>query len=278
MFTLIVDAGSTKTEWVALDHGTVAHRISLNGFNPNYAGAEVFRSILDKLPEPFHRAGSVFYYGSGCGSEAGWQVVSQALSDGFPQAKIAIETDMYGAARAVLGNGKGIACILGTGANSCLFDGDDICDRAVSLGYLVGDEGSGCYIGRKLVRAYFYNLMPLQLKREFEDCYHLNISEFIDKVYHQKEASKYLSGFTKFAGEHQEDPFISQLVKSCFRDFIEVFVLRYADCHALPIGFVGSVAYHFQGLLKACLEENGLTLGRVIQSPMEGLVRYHSLD
>ena len=278
MFTLIVDAGSTKTEWVALDHGTVTHRLSLNGFNPNYASAEVLRAILNEIPEPLHHADSVFYYGSGCGTEAGRQMVFQGLSKGFPQAKIEVENDMYGAARAVLGKEKGIACILGTGANSCLFDGNGISDRAVSLGYLVGDEGSGCYIGRKLVRAYFYNLMPLQLKHEFKEYYHLNISEFIDRVYHQKEASKYLAGFTKFAGEHQEDPFINQLVKGCFRDFIEVFVLRYADGHALPIGFVGSVAYHFQSLLKECLEENGLTLGRVIQSPMEGLIRYHSLD
>lgn len=278
MFTLIVDAGSTKTEWVALDHGTVTHRISLNGFNPNYAGTEGLPAILNKLPDDFHRIDSVFYYGSGCGTEAGRQMVFQGLSSFFHQAKIEVETDLYGAARAVLGNEKGIACILGTGANSCLFDGNGITDRAVSLGYLVGDEGSGCYIGRNLVRAYFYDLMPLQLKLEFEEFYHLNINEFIDKVYHQKEVSRYLAGFTKFAGKHQDDPFIKQLVKGCFHDFIEVFVLRYANCHALPIGFVGSVAYHFQGLLKECLEENDLTLGRVMQSPMEGLIRYHSFD
>lgn len=278
MLTLIADAGSTKTEWVALDHGTVAHRLSLNGFNPNYAGAEILQAMLKALPDPFHRADSVFYYGSGCGTEAGRQMVFQGLSHDFPQAKIEVETDMYGAARAVLGNGKGIACIMGTGANSCLFDGTVITEKAVSLGYLVGDEGSGCYIGRKLARAYFYGLMPLEVRSLFDKEYHLEISDFIERVYHQPTPSRYLAGFTRFAGEHQDHPFIRQLVKGCFKEFIEVFVKRYVECHALPIGFVGSVAFHFHGLLKECLEEEELILGRVLQSPMEGLIRYHSID
>lgn len=280
MLTLIADAGSTKIEWVVLEDGKEVNHLITRGFNPNYADMIVFIDILYKeLPKDFPAVDAVYYYGSGCGNEAARAEMHQILKVRFEEAKeVYVTHDMMGAARAILGKEKGVACILGTGANSCLFDGNDISERAVSLGYLVGDEGSGCYIGRKLVRACFYDLMPLQLKHEFEEYYHLNISDFIDNTYHKKEASKYLAGFTKFAGEHQDDPFIKQLVKGCFRDFIEVFVKRYADCHALPIGFVGSVAYHFQGLLKECLEENNLTLCRVIQSPMEGLIRYHCFD
>ncbi len=280
MLTLIADAGSTKIEWMVLEDGKEVKHLITRGFNPNYADMIVFIDILYKeFPEDFPAVDAVYYYGSGCGNEAARARMHQILKVYFEEAtEVYVTHDLMGATRAVLGKEKGIACILGTGANSCLFDGNDISERAVSLGYLVGDEGSGCYIGRKLTRAYFYDLMPLQLKHEFEEYYHLNISDFIDNIYHQKEASKYLAGFTKFAGEHQDDPFIKQLVKGCFCDFIEVFVKRYADCHALPIGFVGSVAYHFQDLLKECLEENDLTLGRVIQSPMEGLIRYHCFD
>lgn len=280
MLTLIADAGSTKIEWMVLEDGKKVNHLITRGFNPNYADMIVFIDILYKeLPEDFPAVDAVYYYGSGCGNETARGDIQQILKVRFEEAtEVYVTHDLMGAARAVSGKGKGIVCILGTGANSCLFDGNDISERAVSLGYLVGDEGSGCYIGRKLVRSYFYNLMPLKLKLEFEEYYHLNINDFIDNVYHKKEASKYLAKFTKFAGEHQNDPFIKDLVKGCLRDFIEVFVLRYDECHVLPIGFVGSVAYHFQGLLKECLEENHMTLGRVIQSPIEGLIRYHSLD
>lgn len=278
MSTLLIDAGSTKMDWVLLENGIVTQRLATKGFNPNYAEKQQFMEILSEVDLPKTDVEKVFYYGSGCLKAENAQTVGMMLQQHFPNSVPMVSNDMMGAAHALLGQGKGIACILGTGANSCLYDGNTITDRAVSLGYLVGDEGSGCYIGRKLVRAYFYDLMPLQLKLEFEDIYQLTISNFIDKVYHQPKASKYLAGFTKFAGDHQEDPFIQQLVKSCFLDFIEVFVLRYKDCHSLPIGFVGSVAYHFQGLLKECLEPEGLTIGHVIQSPMEGLIRYHSVD
>lgn len=280
MLTLIADAGSTKIEWMVLENGKQVNHLITRGFNPNYAKMIAFIDILYKeLPKDFPTVDAVYYYGSGCGNEAARAEMHQILKVYFEEAKEVIVThDLMGACHALLGREKGIACILGTGANSCLFDGNDISERAVSLGYLVGDEGSGCYIGRKLVRAFFYDLMPLQLKLEFEKYYHLNISEFINKTYHQPEPSKYLASFTKFAGVHQDDPFIRQLVGACFDDFIKVFVLRYSECQTLPIGFVGSVAYHFLGLLKERLDENGLTLGRVIQSPMEGLIHYHSVN
>lgn len=278
MSTLLIDAGSTKMDWALLENGIVTKRFATKGFNPNYAEKQQFINILSEVDLPKMEVEKVFYYGSGCLKVENAQMVGLMLQQYFPNSVPTVTNDMMGAAHALLGHNKGIACILGTGANSCLYDGNVITNRAVSLGYLVGDEGSGCYIGKKLVRAYFYNLFPIQLKLEFEDIYNLNINDFIDNVYHKPEASKYLANFTKFAGEHQEDPFIQQLVNSCFRDFIEVFVLRYSNYHSLPIGFVGSVAYHFQGLLKKCLEAEGLSVGQIIQSPLEGLISYHNVD
>ena len=278
MLTLIVDAGSTKMEWVVLKDGKKVNHLITRGFNPNYANIISFIDLLYKeLPKDFPAVDAVYYYGSGCGNEAARAEMHQILKVFFEEAKVVeVGTDMLGAARALLGHEQGIACILGTGANSCLYDGNDITDKAVSLGYLVGDEGSGCYIGRKLARAYFYDLMPLELKLEFEKTYELNIKDFVDRVYHQSEPSKYLASFTEFAGEHQAHPFIQQLVKSCFKEFVDAFVLRYKDCRNHRVCFVGSVAFYFQYLLHDCLSAEGLTMGKVMRSPMEGLIQLYS--
>ena len=277
MLTLITDAGSTKTEWVVVEKGKVVNRLITSGFNPNYAGYEKLLDILNKELDGLPAVDAVYYYGSGCGSEIRQNEVRQYLKVRFEKAQeIVVTHDLMAAAHALLGHEPGIACILGTGANSCLYDGLQITDRAVSLGYLVGDEGSGCYIGRKLARAYFYDLMPLELKLEFEKDYQLNIKDFIDNVYHRPESSKYLAGFTAFAGEHQSNPFIQQLVKSCFKEFIEAFVLRYKDCRNYRVCFVGSVAFYFQYLVHDCLAEEGLTMGKVMRSPMEGLIQLYS--
>lgn len=276
MKVLIADAGSTKTEWVILEDGKVVERRITKGYNPNYAPFKAFLDILYKELEDLPAVDAVYYYGSGCGNETVRQDMTQYLKVRFEEAsEVFVTHDLMGACHALFGKEKGIACILGTGANSCLYDGNDITDRAVSLGYLVGDEGSGCYIGRKLVRDYFYHLMPLELKLQFDETYHLNIKDFIDKVYHQPEASKYLAGFTLFAGKHQDHPFIKELVKDCFNDFIKAFLLPFNGCHELPIGFVGSVAYHFQDLLKETLADNNLRIGSILFSPVEGLLSYH---
>lgn len=262
-------------EWVLLNQGKVLKRFTTLGFNPNYADIHALDNIIASAAIP-QSPQSIRYYGTGCGNERNCQTIKEIFQHHFPQADIQVTHDLMGACHALFGKERGIACILGTGANSCLYDGEKVIDRAVSLGYLVGDEGSGCFIGRKLARAYFYDLMPLQLKLQFKEYYQLEISDFIDKVYHQPEASKYLAGFTKFAGEHQDDPFVRQLVKDCFKEFIQVFVLRYKDCRSLPVGFVGSVAYHFKEILKETLDEYGLQLKKVIASPIDGLIHWYS--
>lgn len=256
----------------------VADRFTLGGYNPNYNDSKVMDDLLYcDLPKNFPVVDAVYYYGSGCGSEANRDALARQLRERFTEAKEVLVThDLMAVCHAVLGHEKGIACILGTGANSCLYDGHDIVDQAVSLGYLVGDEGSGCYLGKKVVRAYFYNLMPLELKLLFEQSYHLEIKDFIHHVYHENGASKYLAQYAKFAGENQQHPFIKQLVKEGFKEFLNVFVLRYPDAHSLPISFVGSIAYYFQELLQECLEEEGLTLGKVRQTPAEGLIRFYT--
>lgn len=268
---LLADAGSTKITWALQQVGVPVKCWSTPGFNPNYADLHLLDDMLCGMSGLPDEVEEVCYYGSGCGTEANRTSIRQVLRKHFPNAVVEVDTDMMGAARALFGNQPGIACILGTGANSCLYDGQTIVEQAVSLGYLVGDEGSGCYIGRKLARAYFYDLMPEDLRTSFQQEYSLTLKDFIDRVYHQPEASKYLAGFTRFAGLHQDHPFIRQLVHSCFEDFAEAFLLRYERVHSLPIAFVGSVAWHFQGILKTVLEFHGLQLGKVMQSPLDSL-------
>ena len=289
---LIIDAGSTKMDWILLDGNAVIQRFTTEGFNPNYAETQFLDNIIrlvetrfiasPKCETPFSRRDKstslqgIYYYGTGCGSEQNCFLIKEVFLHHFPNAETYVAHDLVAACHALLGRDRGIACILGTGSNSCLYDGEHIVDKAVSLGYLVGDEGSGMHIGREVVRAYFYGFMPEDLRQKFETKYHLELKDFIHRLYHEGQSSKYLASFARFAGENQTHPYIQDLVKDCFKAFIEAFVLRYADCKSLKISFIGSVAFHFKDLLKESLTEYGLTMGEVMQTPAEGLIKYYS--
>lgn len=273
---LIADGGSTKTEWILIEGQQVIMRFLTKGFNPNYMDWATIIAIIDSefpsdCPDDVEK---INYYGSGCGNEKNCQLVSAALQRRFPTAEIHVSHDLKAAAHGLLGHEKGIACILGTGANSCLYDGKDIVGQAVSLGFLVGDEGSGTHIGKAVLRNYFYGFMPSDLKQEFDAYYQLSHKDFIDKLYHFPQPNMYLADFCKFAGEHKDHPFIQKICADAFNEFIHVFVERYDDYKWLNISFVGSVAFHFQTILKACFDEKGLHLGKIIKSPVDGLIDY----
>ena len=287
----IIDAGSTKMEWILLDGEAVIDRFTTEGFNPNYSDRQDLENILYLVEtrfiaspnhdESFSRRDesaslqAIHYYGTGCGSEQNCQLVKEVFQNHFPHAEIHVTHDLMAACHAVLGHEKGVACILGTGSNSCVYDGEKIVNRAVSLGYLLGDEGGGMHIGREVVRAYFYGFMPEDLRQRFDAVYYLELKDFIQHLYHDGQPSKYLASFAKFAGDNQTHPYIHGLVKGCFKAFIEAFVLRYPDCKSLKISFIGSVAFHFKDILEESLLEYGLTMGTVMSTPAEGLVRYH---
>lgn len=273
---LIIDSGSTKMEWILLDGNETKGRFLTEGFNPNYFDIQTLAEMCQGVPLP-NEIQSIHYYGTGCGSDQNCALIKKVFQKRFPKAEITVTHDLMAACHALFGHEKGIACILGTGSNSCVYDGEGIAEKSVSLGYLVGDEGSGMHIGKELVRAYFYGFMPENLRQEFEATYHLDLKDFIDKLYHGEQPSKYLASFAKFAGERQSDPYIRALVKRCFQAFIEAFVLRFENCKSMKVSFIGSVAYHFQNLLKETLGDNGLTMGEVMQSPSEGLILYYLL-
>ena len=272
---LIIDAGSTKMGWILMEgHEVKAHFVT-KGFNPNYSPIQDLVETCHGASLPNDNIQSIHYYGTGCGNEQNCNLIKEVFQKQFPDAEIHVTHDMMAACHAVLGHEKGIACILGTGSNSCVYDGNEITERAVSLGYLLGDEGSGKHIGSEVVRAYFYGFMPEDLRQQFDETYHLELRDFIDKVYHQPQPSRYLATFAKFAGEHQLHPFIRDLVKGCFKAFIEAFVLRFEGAKTMKVSFVGSVAFHFKDILKETLADYGITLGEVMPSPAEGLIRYY---
>ena len=288
---LIIDAGSTKMEWILMDGNVVEQRFQTEGFNPNYAERQCLENIIDLVETRFIASPddellfsrrdksaslqAIHYYGTGCGNEQNCLLIKEVFQHHFPNAEIHVTHDLMAACHALFGHEKGIACILGTGSNSCLYDGESITERAVSLGYLIGDEGSGMHIGREVVRAYFYGFMPEDLRQKFDALYHLELKDFIQRLYHEGQPSKYLAAFARFAGENQVHPYIQGLVKGCFHVFVEAFILRYECCKSLKISFIGSVAFHFQDLLKESLTEYCLSMGEVMQAPAEGLVRYY---
>lgn len=274
---LIIDAGSTKMEWALVDGNEVKARFTTEGFNPNYSNPNRLDVMLSSqlpavVPSDLQ---SIYYYGTGCGAEKNCDLVARAFRQRFAEADIQVTHDMMAAARAVLGKESGIACIMGTGANSCVYDGECIVERAVSLGYMVGDEGSGGHIGRQIVRSYFYGFMPDDLRDLFQQQYPLTVDDFVAQLYHNSQPSRYLASFASFACEHQDHPFVAELCRRCFDDFIQAFICRYDGYKTMKVSFVGSVAYHFSSILKSCLASHDINMGEVLQAPMDGLVKYH---
>lgn len=276
---LIIDCGSTKADWIILNGRVVLKRFKTEGFNPNYTDSNsILRIILNETSytEYLPLIRDVYFYGSGCGNPDNCNKIKKILSSVFYNANFEVTHDMMAACRAILGNDKGVACILGTGSNSCCYDGVSITDQAVSLGYILGDEGSGSYIGKKLIRDYFYRIMPNDLSLKFEKEFEVKINTVINKVYHDSQVSKYFASFARFAYENIGNKYIQDLCSICFDEFIDNFILIYKLSKETKIGFVGSVAYYFQDQIKQRLECKGLKLGKVIKEPIGGLVGFHA--
>ena len=273
---LIADAGSTKTQWVLLKENGEDLTCLTKGFNPNYNDVEqLLMELKTTLSADFQcDIDSVYYYGTGCGSEKNRLVVADALREFFCDAHIEVTHDMMAAARSVLGNKKGVACILGTGSNACLYDGKNIVRNAVSLGYVIGDEGGGADVGRTLLRDYFYKRMPHDVHEMFESQYQLTRDEFIENVYKKPAPSAYLASFAKFAGQNIDNQYVCDLCYGCFSRFADYHVVPLCDdCH--DVGFVGSVAFHFADVLRQCMADKGLNVTDITQNPIVGLKRYH---
>ena len=276
---LIIDCGSTKADWVIINGKNTVVSFQTEGFNPNYTDKKYISSIIldNAIYTPYiQEITEVFFYGSGCGKEENCALVKDILASVFTNAEINVTHDMLAACHALLGNRNGISCILGTGSNSCFYDGNEITEKSISLGYVIGDEGSANQIGKKIVHDYFYKIMPDDLSVKLESEYSINISDFIENIYHKNQVSRYLAEFSKFAYANKEHDYIKNLCSKCFDEFIEYFILKFKPTSNTEIGFVGSIAYYFQDILSERLEDKGLNISRIVKNPIEGLIDYYS--
>lgn len=277
---LIADAGSTKIDWclVSID-GNESARFETRGVNAAISTADKMTTLflsakeyLSDAPEPY----KIFYYGAGCATPEICNRVAACLLEVWPDTDCEVSTDMLGAARALLHDNPGIACILGTGSNSCLYDGKDIRANVPPLGFILGDEGSGAILGRRLIGDIYKGIAPDNLRRELNDAFGIPLSEIIRRVYREPDANRFLASFVPFIKENISNPHIVMMVSDEFDRFFMRNVALYEDARNLPVNFTGSVAYNFQELLRESAARNGFKIGIIERLPMTGLISYHT--
>ncbi len=283
---LIVDSGSTKADWLLAETGQgEITRFTSPGMNPFFQSVTEMKVTLRQVEEylhPFMKGCarlSLFFYGAGCTPEKTPLVekaIRNTLTD-YPFEQLEVAGDLLGAARALCGTQEGIACILGTGSNSCHYDGQIIRANVSSLGFILGDEGSGAVLGRLLVGDLLKGQLPASLREEFLRHYSLTPADIIEKVYRQPFPNRFLASFSPFLHAHLDDPSVYNLVENAFTAFFRRNVMRYKDIYLqYPVHLTGSVAYYYQDLIRQAATSLGITLGTITRSPLDGLLRYHS--
>ena len=274
---LIADSGSTKTSWYYSKNNNHSETISTGGINPFFRTTEDIAEELqiDLLPKTGSGIQEIYFYGAGIINPEKGAVVKSALQQLFPAAKIEVESDLLAAARATFQNEKGIACILGTGANSCLYDGEKITQHVPPLGFILGDEGSGAVLGRKLVADFLKGIMPADLTGKFKNQFPINYAGFLENVYKKEKPNKFLAQFVPFLNENIDNEYCSRLVENSFAEFIERNVKLYANFAGQKISFIGSVAFYFHEQLQLVLNNKKLKLGKIIKEPLDGLTQFH---
>lgn len=275
---IIADSGATKTHWVIMDDGSVQLELYSKGFNPYYYKTEEFtKSLFEQFRGKviFEKISAIHFYAAGCSSDANAEIIRNALSRIFTNAQISANHDLYGAAIALLGNNRGIACILGTGSNSCLWDGQSIIHNVPSLGYMLGDEGSGTYLGKLLVREILLGIADKEITKQFYKTVQMDFSGVLDEIYKKPNPNQFLSQQSKFVRNHINNEYCHDLVKRSFDAFVSVQVSKYSGYHELPVSFTGSVAANFSDILQDVLIKHQIIMGKLIKEPMEGLIEYH---
>lgn len=277
---LICDCGSTKAEWVLLNGVKVERRFVTDGFNPNFSDNNIMNDIVKQSLTnvvDYHDVSEVNFYGSGCGSAANQVKVKLIFNKFYPLSKAEVYPDTLAACHALFGDKPGIACILGTGSNACVYDGSAITDSVASLGFMIGDEGGGCHIGKRIVHDYFLGIMPEDLMARFDAKYHLDREAFLKKVYQGEQPSRYLAEFAKFAGENIDNQYLKKIVGECFDQFVDGYLFGVPRLTARndSVGFVGSVAFNFKDILTKCLEKHNIKCEKILKNPMDGLIEYY---
>jgi N-acetylglucosamine kinase-like BadF-type ATPase len=277
---IVADSGGSKIEWRFLKKdGSIGQAYS-PGFNPYYQpldhlNAIVQEHLVPKIDEPVDK---IFYYGTGVSSEKNVKIIQDAFFKYWPKAHIEIGWDLLAAARALCGRERGIACILGTGSNSCLYDGEKIIDNVANLGWILADEGSGTYIGKRFIFDYFRKEMPEKLAGQFYQRFPFSREEVLEKVYKDEKPSAFLASFTRFIFQHIDEPYCYKLIYNSFADFYQNNVMKYEDYKNTKVHFTGSVAFYFSDILRQVANDKGITVKNILEGPIAGLTLYHQKD
>lgn len=274
---LIADSGSTKCEWCLLADGK-KKKIITQGISPYFLSLDEVVAILKKellVKLKDVEVNEIYYYGTGLGNPENGRFIKKALKKVFPTAKAEAEIDLLAAARAVCGHEKGIACILGTGSNSCYYNGKKIVKNSPGLGYVLGDEGSGAYLGKKVIQHFLYNTFDEDLMLRFEKQFNTNANEILDHVYKQPQPNRYLASFAIFLAENRDHFMIENIIEDGLNDFFFTHLNKYRESWLYPISFAGSVAFGFKDVIKDLCNTYELELGKVLKQPMDGLISYH---
>jgi glucosamine kinase len=275
---VIADSGSTKTNWVIVDKDNNRSTAKTVGFNPYYQSSDdIYQHLVnDLIPQlGSKKIEKIFFYGAGCEALEQREQVAVAIRKAFPGTEVIVDHDLLAAAKAALGDTPGIACISGTGSNTCLYDGKDVVKNIHSLGLFLGDEGSGGNLGRMLVREYIREAMPAHIAKKFEEFTPDRQAEILDKVYTKPFPNRYLASFARFAVENQKDPYIFDLAYRNFEEMFDRSILRYEGAKTLPVNFVGSIAHHLSDVLHKVAEDKGVKIGKIVGDPMDSLTDYH---
>ena len=273
---LIADSGATKCEW-CLVNGNEQTTIITTGINPYFLSREQIIALLQKefLPSLTLSPEQIFFYGTGLGNEDNKTTIQAVLQQLFPSASLHIETDILAAARAACGAAKGVVSILGTGSNSCYYNGIKITENITGIGYVLGDEGSGAYLGKKVVQHYLYNTFDEDLRARFDAMFTTTPKEILESVYSKSLPNRYLASFTLFLAQNRGHYMIENILEDGLNDFFFQHLCKFTESWKLPLHFAGSVAFGFQDVLKELCKSYQFEMGNVIKNPMERLIQFH---
>lgn len=276
---LIADSGSTKTDWCLITHENEIRNFQTIGMNPYFIDSEGIEDELEKNLLPYVNVqliDKVFFYGSGCSSLQKRDVIREPLEGFFRLANVEVEHDLLAAARSLCGGNYGIACILGTGSNSCLYDGNDILENVPSVGYFFGDEGSGAYLGKMLISAYLRDELPNDIKKLFEIKYQYRFDYILNAIYKQAFPNRFLASFSMFLSEQISHPYIHQLIYDAFDKFFYYQVSHYTDYKNYHLSCTGSIGYQYKDIFLKVADKWEMKVSEICKTPMQGLINYHN--
>jgi len=277
---LVVDSGSTKTDWIAVDAaGKVVFSTQTLGLNPQVLSSAILKERIINNFDLFQNRKQVthlYFYGAGCGVESPQLRIRKVFDEIFTDSEIIIKEDTYAAVYAASRpNEKSIVCILGTGSNCTYFDGTEIEQRIDSLGYVLMDEASGNFFGKQLIRGYYFNSMPKELAKEFEEEYDLSPNTIKENIYRRENPNTYLATFSRFLIKHKQNPVFQEIIKNGLERFINHQILQFDNAREVPIHFIGSISFFLKNEIERALNAKGLHMGRIVQRPIEELVKFH---